>query len=598
MFLGETPPVVLTPAKRSVNAYVVNLVAGNGSEPILADTVELVKKGPPGFLKNKGAVPPVKPEPAYALKVARQMLHANAGDISTPLDNALAVSSTGYVISLTNGVYNIFNQDGDSVYACSLFEFFGRKLKMLTDPRVVFDYDAGRFVVFVIGAAGSSDKPVLGIAFSKSENPADGWYQYQLSGNLRPGKRALGQSFDFPKLCVTSDGIFVTGDMVRDRSSFQGSVLLQVEKGAGFSGARLHYCVWDSLDRNPRELLPVRYGFEGTYGPGLFLLSTKFIRLKYRDPNRESSDSLYLYEVEGNVFNGGATIRGYYVKTTPFYPFWKAKQKDTTREGADLENMDVRIDDGFFARDKLFFVFESGKDGYSKINYNILDLKTLTNRSKLVGDCRNCFYSYPSVAPLSDTSSPDVKSLVLFNTCSPTSYVSIGSKLIDEAMVESPEKLLVRGLATVKPQLDDAGNTDKYRLGDYTCVGRNPGKRENWVAASYPGEDGILETFLGTIVLENQAKPAMLVQMATPRPTKIYFHVQKEDQEITVLLKKAGGGGKWRQLYSGAVERGLNCFNYNSFLTRAGDYALRIIGKDDQKIRSVLLHNNQVVKQQ
>jgi hypothetical protein len=111
------------------------------------------------------------------------------------------------VIEVTNGSIEWYSKSGTLQDSQSLFSFFGQSGPTLTDPRVIYDATAGRFVVAAISAPGSGVGPELVLAESKDSNPNDGWiYQtHAFSGTI------AGQSLipDYTSLASNGSSVFV-----------------------------------------------------------------------------------------------------------------------------------------------------------------------------------------------------------------------------------------------------------------------------------------------------------------------------------------------------------------------------------------------------
>ncbi|MCI5057824.1 MAG: hypothetical protein MRY83_17050, partial [Flavobacteriales bacterium] len=111
----------------------------------------------------------------------------------TPLDNTLAISNGGFLMTSINS--KIYAHDivadtamlnvGGSENTIG-FSFFASQGNVSTDspfdPKLLYDPNRDRFVmVFVSGRDETNSKLVLG--FSSSNNPADPWHIYELPGN-------------------------------------------------------------------------------------------------------------------------------------------------------------------------------------------------------------------------------------------------------------------------------------------------------------------------------------------------------------------------------------------------------------------------------
>jgi hypothetical protein len=127
----------------------------------------------------------------------------------TPSDMALAVGPT-YEVQVVNVAITILNRNGvvQLGYPKSINTFFGLPAgTYTTDPRIVYDWVYGRYVLIMLEESnpfGSNNVGSLLLAVSKTANPTQGWYTY--SPAFQIGN--TGECPDYPRLGQdTTNGI-------------------------------------------------------------------------------------------------------------------------------------------------------------------------------------------------------------------------------------------------------------------------------------------------------------------------------------------------------------------------------------------------------
>ncbi len=100
----------------------------------------------------------------------------------TPPDNSMAISNGGYIVSVVNTNLEYYDMSGNRLYSSSFTNFFNDPTLsgILYDPAVLYDSGSDRFFMVVLHAT-TSPLSKVGVCFSKSNNPNDGWWYYKLT---------------------------------------------------------------------------------------------------------------------------------------------------------------------------------------------------------------------------------------------------------------------------------------------------------------------------------------------------------------------------------------------------------------------------------
>ncbi len=383
----------------------------------------------------------------------------NPNDGNTPLDNSVAISNGGYIVSVTNSQIYYYNTSGTPLAYNSIVSFLPPSLSVsgVCDPVVLYDYCADRFIFFCqeLNASGHvfSNNRII-ICFSVNNNPMNGWYVYALVGD----PTGTGGAFDYPKLAVNDSELFITGNIFSEPSgAYNQSVIFQMNKLNGYAGApSVTYVSYTGILGSPATLLPVSWGQSNCIATGMLLVSTI---------NISGSTIIKVYQINGNNCCS-PTITYYTASSPPYYLPSDASQLGTTMP---INVRDCRVLSGFYLDTIIHFVFNSSDPTTldDVINYNRLNITTLTNVSstfRVAGnDC-----AYPSVASFA-TAPTDKSVMIGFGLSSATTYPQIKVVNCDNSMswsgstlVKSSSSYVNYGYPTAPPE----------RWGDYTGTSR------------------------------------------------------------------------------------------------------------------------------
>lgn len=501
----------------------------------------------------------------------------NSFDGSYPNDNNIAISQNGYIISVINSKINFYNTNGQLIDSQSLSDFANNPnlTSMHYDPVCVYDPSANRFIVAHLHGTVESESKVI-VAFSKSENPANGFWVYTLNGNV--GNRGW---FDYPKIAISNNDVFITGNLFNSSDVFQEPTILQIPKSPGYNGSTLNYTSWlditDGDGNTPFTLLPLSGGY-GNYGPGIYLVSTR----------SSSGSKVQLYDVTDDYGNN-PSIQAYAISTTSYSVGGKAMQKNTNNQ---LDNGDCRSLSGFYANGICHFVFCSDRNqGWNGINYNRLTVSSKTNVSDMFG-LDGYDYCYPAVAAMGNNSS-DKSVCIAFLRSSQNSYPECRAVFVDDDGTWSSSVSVKDG----EDYIDIASSTDE-RWGDYTGIVKRFGAATPtvWVAGNYGKSTFSASNINGTWIAELQSSKAAGIDpdqdksylfTLYPNPNKEKYFTLKfsleKSEKLNVLLIDAQGR-VLKSLFNGYVRPGEHRLSFNEYALTPGTYFISVQTENHQQI--------------
>ena len=494
----------------------------------------------------------------------------NAG-VNQPLDNSIAVSNGGYIVTCVNSKIEIDDINGNYYYGQSLQNFINDASLStnLCDPKVIYDSGADRFIFFcqTCDRLAASSKIVIG--FSVNNNPNNGFYFYKLSGN------PLNNNcwFDYPKIAVSNNELYITGNLFGNSGGpFNQVILFQIPKAAGFSGGSLNYQYWNNISGSPFTLLPVSNGQQGNYGPGVYLVST--------DGVTSGSSNINLYDLTNDMSASNEQLNHYNVTTTNYSTGGNTAQLGGTKL---LESGDSRTLDGFYLNGIIHFVFHSNiGSGYNGINYNRLNPSTTSNVSSIFGLSGTYDYCFPAVASIASTAT-DKSVIISFSRCGASVYPEVRAVNCDDNMNWSNSTNVRSGDSFISYSWN-TGTTERW--GDYSGISRkhNANPPRVWVSGDYGNSQNywgqwIAEISTTSVISITENNYELTQTKIYPNPIidiyKIEFDLKKE-QSIQISIFDIQGK-MIKELYSGHAQKGTNFFTFNKANLNSGTYFINII---------------------
>jgi hypothetical protein len=502
--------------------------------------------------------------------VAGSNFAGNAFNGGAPPDNTLAISAAGYIVSVINCNVAYYDSLGNNLWAGSFWELFNDPTltELIYDPIVLYDAQADRFVMIALHGFASTTSRVI-VSFSKSGNPDDGWWFYQLTGNPLNN----GCWLDYPKLGISNNEVYITGNLFNDLTGFSEAVIYQITKSDGYAGTPLNWTLWSNIAGAPITLVPAAYGQLGNYGPGLYFVS--------QSPG--SGNSVDLYELTNDLGSNPQLLRTTVFKQD-YEPSGYAAQQGSSVE---LITGDCRIQNAFFLDGTIHYVFQEDYQGsnFTGINYNRLQVNTLTNTSSRYG-MLGFDYAYPAVASFG-TSPTDRTVAISFLNSGATIYPEIRAVICDDAMTWSPSTLIKAGSTYV----DAFENGNTVRWGDYTGIAYRPqgGVPHAWLSGGYGSTQSLFGTSyrcFGTWIAE--IGPGLSVAVAAPDPaaaTAVYPNPVVDLFAMEFQLDQVGlvqadifdmTGQKVKTLLQSHLKAGRNVLTFNRQALASGSYLLTL----------------------
>lgn len=215
---------------------------------------------------------------------------------------AIAISNTGKIVSISNGWIGYYDETGSLLFSDSLYHFCSG----LIDVRVQYDPKQDRFVF--VSSYGITDFDTvfmqLGtlVAFSKSNDPLDGWNFYYLPDSLIGDNSVI----DYPLLGISDDEVFITEVRFDENDEWTHNNIMQIDKMAGYAAeANINVQIFSdtaSAVIDEADIVPAGGG-STSYGPNMYFVSAH--------ESGPTDDLYFVYEVTNTIASGTAALNVY-----------------------------------------------------------------------------------------------------------------------------------------------------------------------------------------------------------------------------------------------------------------------------------------------
>jgi hypothetical protein len=511
-----------------------------------------------------------------------------------PPDDEIAISNSGNIVSLTNSVVQYYNSSGSLLKVVGFENFFngaGLESQNLCDPKSVYDPVADRFFFVCITCDGNPATSQLLLGFSKSNNPeVDGWNLYAIDiDSVEPG--IANSWLDHPKVGVSSNDVFITGNLFDTKGTYDGLLVIQLNKNDGYNGQTLNYTHYhDAIPLSCFTAAPASYGQNGTYGPGIYMVSTSAL----------GGRANYLYDITDSL-EGSPSLNIYSVNVTPYSLGGKVYQKggDTTTASTYIDNGDNRVPNAFYLNGIIHYVFcssESDLLGYNGISYHRMRINsfgsTIVDSSFVFaalndGIAKDAFdFTYPAVASFG-VDANDETVVISCDHGGFSIYPETRAAVVNNAGKFSSSVLIKGGqqLMTNCYQSNKGAN----RWGDYTQIQRVYGAStpEAWMNGCYGASDGEWKSW---VALLQPASPTGIKSVPSPvtsskifpNPSLTFFtmdFVLREQKSVVISIFDLQGK-LVKELYHGEADEGVNTLTFNQNALAKGTYLITI--RDDK----------------
>jgi hypothetical protein len=503
------------------------------------------------------------------------------GGVYTPLDNTIAISNAGIIVAIVNSKIGYYTTAGTLTFSKDLPNLINDATLStdMCDPKVIYDNVRDRFVTYTQVCDKIAFHSYIIMGFSKTNNPTGGWYFYKLPGD--PNRDS--SFFDYPKMGMSTDDIFVTGNLFylsgaggpSSTTTFNQSVIYQLEKNPFYSG---NTTATDSVHlytglSGAFTITPASYGLSGSYGPGIFLVCSEGITT--------GSGNYILFNITNKFASHAATIVSYNVTAPLLYSTpGNAPQMGTTHP---LNTGDCRTMDAFYLHGNVHFVHHTDiGSGYSGIDYVRIKVAGATATASRFG-VSGTDRTYPALTALTNDSL-DKSVLIAFNESSSSYYPRTSVVACGNIFTWSAPVVVKAGTGNVNYHI--AGSTSD-RWGDYTgmCRRYNANPAVSWMAGMYGNATNTWNQHIAKIYGKTDLAVAIPVAeniKISVFPNPVYENCSVKftiTERMNIKLAIVDMQGKLvKELEGGLADEGENVFSFNKANLSDGTYLLNIYG--------------------
>lgn len=446
------------------------------------------------------------------------------------------------------------------------------------DPKVLYDSGADRFIYMILHGTSSQQSELL-VCFSKSNNPAqDGWWVYRIQAN----QGHAGSWFDYPNIGVSTNELYISGNMFTDQGQNSGNVLFQIQKTPCYSGQSINYQYWANVVDQTQEMaftmVPLSWGQQGNYGPGVLLVANE---------TSEPSDRIMVFDLTDDMTASNEQLNAYSANTSAFDVGGQAAQSGSN---VLLDVGDNRIQNGFYLNGIIHMVFTSDiGQGWNGINYKRINVNDLSVQGSTFGNVGSFDYCYPAVAS-SGSDQSDRSVIIGFLRSGQTIFPEFRAVNCDHSMQWSNSVQIKAGEDDV-----NIGGQSPDRWGDYSGISRRNGaNRTVWASGCYGmsgNHFGVNNGWNAWIAeLTDGSSPGAVSEEQTSTPTRVYpnptidhFSIEFEMPEranINVSIYDMEGK-LVKVLLNDNLKPGIKTLHFNRNALSSGTYLISVTSNDN-----------------
>ncbi|MBK7408796.1 MAG: T9SS type A sorting domain-containing protein [Saprospirales bacterium] len=501
----------------------------------------------------------------------------NTSSSGTPLDNHLAVSNGNQIVSVINRHVAIKDPLGDWIGAATLNNFFltlGLNAGKY-DPRVLYDPDQDRFILFALAGTNSSESYVV-VGFSQTNDADADWNLYKIPGALFGN----GTWTDFPMIALSDKEVFLTSNSIQNGQSWQAgfyeTLIWQIDKVKGYNGEPLAVKMWSEIEfggKPIRNLCPVKSAI-GEPNDRMFFLSNRNFDIQ--------NDTIFILELNGTQDDPNVSLDMEVRKTNQAYgvPPSAVQPLDS------LATNDGRILDAFWIDDQIQFVGNciDTASGQAAIYHGIIDnLSSTRDVSGYVVTGGPDDIGYPSIAYVG-TEEGDQDAIIVVSHTSAVRFPGCSALYFDNDRQHSELVTIKEGLNSINMQ----ANVTLERWGDYSGNQRKydqPGVV--WCASSYGKSNKDNDTWIASLASpkyfastgNQKLEPREVDVFPVPTSDRVFLEFEARGvQYIRIQLIDLNGNVVQTFLEDKPQQEGKAKFSFSTAPLANGLYVLTIQG--------------------
>jgi hypothetical protein len=452
----------------------------------------LSKRFDSNIYREPSEQPPIKPcsQDCGDLKAGIQVQIGNSFEGNhqgwyNPLDNTIAISNDGLIVSVDNGTVAYFKENGDTIAKFGLpWSNFYSDTSIIAnnafDPRVIYDRYENRFILLTLYKNASDSRMIISFSDSLISDTVTWNHYYIHCDSVFTGIDEEGYWFDYPNIAINKDELFIESKVEDDIFNNRSTILFQIKKQDGYLNLpTIQKKVWKNIlnaDGDPaKNVVPLSDGLQlDSYNNKLYLVSNNSI----------NSSRLFWYELNGNIDDTTATITSTFILSPVYYSVASYASQMGGSAGDRISIYDNEILSGYHQNGKLHFTYHRSDNGWMEVVYNKIDISNNTiNTHTWGGDGTNKNYMFPAVACFG-VDSTDENAMIAFQRTGPSTYIELCVVNYDNGW--SPQTTVIKeGVGLLDQTIYDGTSNTYERFGDYIDIQRRYNNQSCWVAGQF-----------------------------------------------------------------------------------------------------------------
>jgi hypothetical protein len=533
-------------------------------------------------LENAPAAAPKKTRATAPSPIITKAFAANTTS-STPLDNDIAISNDGKMISVVNSNMRIYDDTGKIITTKSINTMAAAvgNFAYISDPRVLYDPEADRFVLVCFTGTLSNESIIL-VGFTQTNDPNGNWNFYGLNG----GSFNDSTWSDYPIIALSKSDLLMTFNQVKDNVSwtigFKQSVIWQIDKQKGYNADSLEYTLWSNLQLNGvnyRNICPAKQQ-SFPYTDTNYFISVRNVDFE--------NDSVFLFTLNNSYKSGTAAIGTQTLISNKKYGFPpNAIQKNQTFGQQYLMTNDARVLAAIYENDRIYFGSNTVNPQFINAGIYLGTIKNVAASPVVTADIfsRDTMeYAYPSMAYMGN-SPTDHKVLFGFSHCVKQGFP--GNSILYRDALDNYSEINV---ATYGTSICNVLADSNERWGDYSGIQK---KYNTSTKAYMANSSGIGNKFRAWINIIYNAEAPTAVNPITTAPAEMLVYPNPSNSDIAISFYMAQKqkvhiyitdmmGRKLHTIVNDYLKVGNNTFKFSTLPLPKGNYILKLQGTENE----------------
>lgn len=395
--------------------------------------------------------------------VTKQVTRESSG---CPPDNTVAVSQRGFVVAADNRELGFYDNDGNELASFNYTDFYEPVRAGLgedvCDPKVIYDYESDRFVFFTQAFSDNTSKSECLLAFSKSQDPRDGWFVYVFH-QFRDKEKNW---FDYPGLAYNEKEVFLCGNLFGPGDA--DNVIFQFDKSDGYAGQNMNGLMWLDVKQangdDASTILPLQTIPNFFYEKDMLFVSI----------TSGGGSNCYYYRINNRI-NNNPQMSKHEINIPDYELPTKVSQKETSDK---LDGGRVKVRGGLFVDNMIYFAFcKPDAGGFDGIALTRIRISDFAIKTKYFNDNQNSEYNYPNLAHRG-TSPTDHRLLLVYQRSGINHWPQVRYRKIKSNMSADGSSVTIQSSENFREECDDDRGA---RWGDYIGIQRQGKSNNYWV---------------------------------------------------------------------------------------------------------------------